>query len=97
MRELNLSEALEHIADLENSIRKARGNGVCCGQNVAVPAHFIGCGQTIDDARDVYRCTDCETPFHKVCAQKHFRDEHSIRAMEAEDIGFATNHQESVR
>src|SRR5689334_21384677 len=31
---------------------------------------FLGCGGEITDV--VYRCTDCNAPFHRQCAIRHF-------------------------
>jgi len=43
-----------------------------CGQNPSHPADAVGCGKAIDTEADVYRCTDCGVPFHRVCAVLHF-------------------------
>ena len=32
----------------------------------------IGCGNPIMTCVEVYRCTDCQTPFHRICAKRHF-------------------------
>ncbi len=31
-----------------------------------------GCGALIGDVREVYRCADCTTPFHRECIRHHF-------------------------
>ena len=41
-----------------------------CGSNPVLPAERVGCGKPISG--DVYRCTECTTPFHHECAIKHF-------------------------
>ena len=47
-----------------------------CGENSTLPANFVGCGKPINPfVEHVYRCTDCDVPFHKECAKKHFADE----------------------
>ena len=43
-----------------------------CGQNSVLPARFVGCGKPIEDWALVYRCTHCDVPFHKDCANTHF-------------------------
>ena len=43
-----------------------------CGQNAVLPARIVGCGQPIETWDEVYRCTHCDVPFHKECANKHF-------------------------
>lgn len=43
-----------------------------CGQHPGHPAEAVGCGKLIDTEAEVYRCTDCGVPFHRVCAVLHF-------------------------
>jgi hypothetical protein len=44
-----------------------------CGQNPAgLRPGRVGCGGDIATCVEVFRCTDCETPFHHECAEKHF-------------------------
>ena len=43
-----------------------------CGQNPVFPAERLGCGKPIYTCAEVYRCTDCMTPFHRDCARRHF-------------------------
>lgn len=43
-----------------------------CGDNIALPANVVGCGEPIYTCAEVYRCTDCNVPFHKDCAVRHF-------------------------
>lgn len=45
-----------------------------CGANDALPARFVGCGKEISSQKEVYRCTHCDVPFHKNCANYHFTD-----------------------
>lgn len=46
---------------------------VTCGANTTpIDADLVGCGKPITSPEDVYRCTDCEVPFHRECAVKHF-------------------------
>jgi hypothetical protein len=45
---------------------------VVCGQNNLFPAERVGCGCAITRETDVFRCTDCGTPFHRECAKAHF-------------------------
>jgi len=56
----------------ENLCFKCEEELPVCGKNGLLDADFIGCGQIIWDVKDLYRCTDCDVPFHKQCAQKHF-------------------------
>lgn len=46
-----------------------------CGCNNTFPATRLGCGEEISWAHEVYRCCDCQTPFHKSCLHKHCADE----------------------
>ena len=46
-----------------------------CGCNSVLPARIIGCGNKIQNWNLVYKCTHCDTPFHKHCAEKHFRND----------------------
>lgn len=39
---------------------------------ISLPPTRTGCGGVIRHRRDVYRCTDCDTPMHKTCARAHF-------------------------
>ena len=43
-----------------------------CGENVIFPAARVGCGKPIYTCNEVYRCTECHTPFHHECAVQHF-------------------------
>jgi hypothetical protein len=43
-----------------------------CGYNTILPAERVGCGEPMHTCAEVYRCTDCGTPFHRSCAVKHF-------------------------
>lgn len=45
-----------------------------CGSNGALPARFVGCAHQIESWSQVYRCTHCDVPFHKDCANHHFTD-----------------------
>jgi hypothetical protein len=49
-----------------------RAPAAICGQNPIFPSDRLGCGQRIETCIEVYRCADCETPFHKDCIRKHF-------------------------
>ncbi len=42
-----------------------------CGQNPILPAERVGCGRTILNETDCYRCMDCGTPFHRECLKAH--------------------------
>jgi len=41
-----------------------------CGANAS--DIDMGCGQPILDVDHLYRCTDCNAPFHRACAEHHF-------------------------
>lgn len=48
-----------------------------CGENpvalkLGMSARCLGCGERIATCAEVFRCTDCLTPFHRECARKHF-------------------------
>lgn len=44
-----------------------------CGENASLPIEEVcGCGQQIHTAKDLFRCGDCEIPFHRQCLKKHF-------------------------
>lgn len=46
-----------------------------CGFNtIGIDSDLVGCGQPIYMLKDVYRCADCDVPFHKSCIRKHFSD-----------------------
>jgi hypothetical protein len=59
---------------VENEVeRRAAGQGPICGENTGpVDADLVGCGRPIESLADVYRCTDCGVPFHRICAIRHF-------------------------
>lgn len=42
-----------------------------CSRNPVLAASVLGCGQPIMTCAEVYRCVDCQTPFHKDCLHKH--------------------------
>ena len=46
-----------------------------CGENHVFPARLAGCGESISSWQEVYRCTHCDIPFHKDCANRHFSDQ----------------------
>lgn len=49
------------------------GPAAICGEApVPIDPDLIGCGKPIMTAAEIYRCTDCDVPFHKACAIKHF-------------------------
>lgn len=46
-----------------------------CGENAKAPEGVAGgCGETIPFEVDVFRCTDCGTAFHRLCALRHFAE-----------------------
>lgn len=48
---------------------------VRCGENAKAPEGVAGgCGKPIPFEVDVYRCTDCGTAFHRLCALRHFAE-----------------------
>ncbi len=56
-----------------------------CGGGHALDGKPVGCGEVFVYAGEVFRCTDCEVPFHKHCARKHFaasQTNEGIRDME---------------
>lgn len=65
------------------------GRVVLCGENAVFPASRMGCGRPVLGG-DVYRCTDCATPFHRACLGRHCQDDlaranERIAAMAAAD------------
>jgi hypothetical protein len=38
------------------------------------PPWDLGCGRSFDSVHDLYRCAQCDVPFHKACIQVHFID-----------------------
>ena len=50
-----------------------RAPAAICGANATFPAERVGCGLPIGTCAEVYRCTDCSVPFHRDCANAHFR------------------------
>jgi hypothetical protein len=61
-----------------------------CGQNDVLPARLVGCGKEIESWEAVYRCTHCDVPFHKDCANTHFDGQaltdEQIDSMSSEEI-----------
>lgn len=49
--------------------------GVCGGGHWLPPNVNRGCGEPILDPEDLYRCVDCDVPFHRRCLLKHCRNE----------------------
>lgn len=54
-----------------------RAPAAVCGENdfaksLGMGPGRLGCGERIETCAEVYRCTDCTTPFHRECAKKHF-------------------------
>lgn len=46
-----------------------------------------GCGEPIATCAEVYRCVDCDVPFHRGCARRHFsvsKDEKDARIEQLE-------------
>lgn len=44
-----------------------------CGFNtIGLDADLVGCGKPIYLIADVFRCIDCQVPFHRECLRKHF-------------------------
>ena len=68
---------------------KAIGVAIC-GENAVFPARVSGCAEPIMTHGEVYRCTDCDIPFHKECAKKHFDNhvftEDHLASMTEEEI-----------
>ena len=58
--------------------RNERAPAAICGQNPILPSIRVGCGQRIETCAEVYRCADCETPFHKDCIKKHWDDKRKV-------------------
>lgn len=49
---------------------------VPCGWNRhGIKYEAVGCGREIHYPKDVYRCVDCNTPFHRDCLHKHCESE----------------------
>ena len=44
---------------------------IFCGTRESDGRQSLGCGQSIDEHKAVYRCFDCDTPFHKDCLHRH--------------------------
>lgn len=92
---LGLKDAADEIASLRTALfqeREAREKAekalelctpVLCGQNELFPPERVGCGQPITREIDVFRCTDCATPFHRECAKAHFGEHGEEAAREA--------------
>lgn len=58
-----------------------------CGRNPVLAASLLGCGKPILTCAEVYRCVNCQTPFHKDCLHRHCENERTIleaRALKAE-------------
>jgi hypothetical protein len=50
-----------------------------CGTNCSpIPADMVGCGKPIASLNALYRCTHCDVPFHKECADKHFQGDNVL-------------------
>ena len=49
-----------------------------CGEGKIFPARIVGCGKPIETIDELYRCTHCGIPFHKDCAETHFRDDNIL-------------------
>lgn len=54
-----------------------------CGRNPILPSNRVGCGNVIVCSNDLYRCTDCDVPFHKECAKAHFGEHVPLEWREA--------------
>ena len=55
-----------------------RAPAAICGRSDAAaslgfdPTRLGGCGEEIATCAEVFRCVDCEVPFHRGCARRHF-------------------------
>lgn len=63
-----------------------------CGENPVLPSRIVGCGRPIADWNSVYRCTHCDVPFHKECAEMHFAG----RVFTQADIDSMTNEEAAI-
>lgn len=57
-----------------------------CGDNATLLAEFVGCGQPIGTIEELYRCTHCSVPFHRDCAEHHFKDSTVLTLQMVEEI-----------
>lgn len=63
----------EDVAPLATACRLDGCRQLGAGEIVCGGGHAgVGCGLTMMDLRDVYRCGDCTTPFHRSCLKAHF-------------------------
>lgn len=53
---------------------------VRCGQTETGSYVVGGCGEIINPAR-AFRCTDCLVPFHRHCANQHFRLDAYVKSL----------------
>ena len=62
---------------------------VRCGDHADLGKTGTGCGEMFATAAEAYRCTDCNTWFHRTCARVHF-----VNSGERRDIERAAAHDE---
>lgn len=78
----DLEDALRRDAELwrDEGSRIAKLSARC-GQNIAVSDKEAGgCGGHLQP-QDIYRCADCDTPFHKQCIRRHFEQDGEVTAV----------------
>jgi hypothetical protein len=84
--ERQIAASADKTAATVQPVAPSEDSYIICGVNpTPIDADLIGCGKPIIRPEDVYRCTDCEIPFHRECAKQHFATdtpEHATKVFE---------------
>lgn len=77
------------LSDLENHWEWCNRTNVaiCGGTPSATPEEMHGCGQQVSH-QDIFRCVDCQVPFHRNCLRKHFNEHAATPASTGEANGW---------
>ena len=73
--ENTVKDFVDVLAVMDAGIEAGTAAPPVCGENHVFPARLAGCGESISSWQEVYRCTHCDIPFHKDCANRHFSDQ----------------------
>jgi hypothetical protein len=45
-----------------------------CGNGVVAGGHLVGCDRPFTSEREIFRCYDCDVPFHRECLKRHCKE-----------------------
>jgi hypothetical protein len=75
----NVRDLIQMVRELVSGIVALEADLYDERKKMVAPTCFQ-CGGKIEREQYVFRCTDCEMPFHRECAQSHFDNRPRMRA-----------------